>query len=177
MVSPILPELPELGGAHLDRVASWLRNVAATRDLSTAVPRFADVDPAVIQVLSDFLAGLRSEMIAFRSVVDSAAETAALNARQLETIVANTIEQSAVVQRAAAAVAEIDRAAAHVATTAEELRALTAGVTNATGSYDSGVAVVLDGLAGLTSTVEEAGKSAVAMEKRGSGIVTFLEQL
>jgi methyl-accepting chemotaxis protein len=177
MVSPILPELPELGGAHLDRVASWLRNVAATRDLSTAVPRFADVDPALIQVLSDFLAGLRSEMIAFRSVVDSAAETAALNARQLETIVANTLEQSSVVQRAAAAVAEIDRGAAHVASTAEELRTLTAAVTDATGSYNQGIEVVLDGLSRLTTSVGDASTSAILMEQRSTGIATFLEQL
>jgi len=173
-VSPVMTEFTE---THLDPVASWLQHLAATRDLSAAVPRLADTDPAIVQTLTAFLAGLRHEMTAFRAVVDSAADTTALNARQLEQIVANTIEQSSVVQRAAAAVAEIDRAAAHVAVTAEELRALTAGVTEATGSYDGGVAVVLEGLGRLASTVDDAGKSAVAMEQRSTGIVAFLEQL
>jgi methyl-accepting chemotaxis protein len=174
MVSSVMAEPVQ---THLDRVASWLQHLAATRDLGAAVPRFADVDPAIVRTLTDFLAGLRHEMTAFGAVVDSATDTAALNARQLETIVANTIEQSSVVQRAAAAVAEIDRAAAHVAATADELRALNADVVNATGSYDSGIAVILDGLGRLASTVDEAGKSALAMEQRSTGIIAFLEQL
>jgi methyl-accepting chemotaxis protein len=177
MVSSTLPDSAEVATAHLDRVVSWLRDVAATRDLSSAVPRFPDVDPAVIQTLADFLAGLRGEMSAFRAVVDSAADTAALNARQLETIVANTMEQSSVVQRAAAAVAEIDRGAAHVAATAEELRTITASVTDATGSYDRGIAVVLEALTLLTKTVAGASTSAIQMEHRAIGIVAFLEQL
>ncbi|MFN2461121.1 MAG: methyl-accepting chemotaxis protein [Candidatus Velthaea sp.] len=164
-------------GSGEERLSMWLLDVARSRDLACAVPAASGVDVIVAQKLRAFLAQLRWEMTDFRSIVDAAAETAALNAQQLETIVANTAEQNAVVQRAAAAIAEVDRGAAHVAGTAEELRALTATVATATTSYDAGVAAVLGGLDALASTVEDAAGSARLMERRSAGIVAFLEQL
>ena len=109
----------------VERCGAWLRELAESRDL---VRPLAGVDERAFPAaagLRRWVDGLRAEMLDFRAIVEAAAEVAALNADQLDGIVANTSEQSAVVERTAAAIAEIDRGAAHVAQTAESLRALT----------------------------------------------------
>ena len=104
-----------------ERCADWLRELEAGRNLTLPLTG-AEATPATIAVRR-FVDGLRVEMIAYRDLVESAANTAALNAGQLQRVVAKTVEQSAVVEQTAAAPAEIDQGAAHVAQTAESLPA------------------------------------------------------
>ena len=166
---------PRAGDA--ERCVAWLHDLAESRDL---VRPLAGVDerayPAVA-ALRRYVDGLRAEMLDFRAIVEAAAEIAALNADQLDGIVANTAEQSGVVERTAAAIAEIDRGAAHVAHTADGLRALTGTLADSTTRYDTGIDSVLAALTDLVSTVEAAAAFASAMESGTSEIRSFLEQL
>ena len=116
-------------------------------------------------------------MLDFREIVDAAVETAALNADQLADIVTNTVEQSAVVEQAAAAISEIDRGAAHVAETTEELHALASTMSSSADRYDAGTTLVLKQLNELGTTVDEAASFASSMETGSRGIAAFLDQL
>ncbi|HWT06115.1 MAG TPA: hypothetical protein VN224_10195, partial [Xanthomonadales bacterium] len=101
----------------VERCAGWLRDLETSRDLVRPLTGVDERAFPAAAVLRRFVGGLRSEMLDFRTIVEAAAEVAALNADQLDRIVANTAEQSSVVERAAAAIAEIDQGAAHVART------------------------------------------------------------
>jgi methyl-accepting chemotaxis protein len=163
--------------AQNERCVAWLRERERTRDLTqplTGVDEAACPDAVVARRYVD---ELRAEMFDFREIVQAAAEIAALNAEQLERIVANTAEQSAVVERTAAAIAEIDQAAAHVAQTTDGLRTLTGTLADSTTRYDSGIDAVLTGLTNLVTTVEAAAAFATAMESGSREILAFLEQL
>ncbi len=167
----------EARAGDLERCAAWLRELAESRDL---VRPLAGVDERAFPAaagLRRYVGGLRAEMLDFRAIVEAAAEVAALNADQLDRIVANTSEQSTVVERTAAAIAEIDRGAAHVAQTAESLRTLTRTLAESTTRYDSGIDSVLTALTELVSTVEAAAAFAAAMESGSSEIRSFLDQL
>src|ERR1700682_3470979 len=101
----------EIERAVLDaggRCAAWLRELERSRDLTKTLQLGAEASGADA-VVRRFVDGLRAEMLDFRAIVEAAAEVAALNAGQLEGIVANTVEQSGVVERTAAAIAEIDQ--------------------------------------------------------------------
>ena len=106
------------------QAAAWLQGLARSRDL-TQRPTGIDLDSTRAAIVERLLASLRREMLDFREIVNAAVETASLNAGQLAEVVANTADQSAVVEQAAAAIGEIDRGAAHVANTTEELHVLT----------------------------------------------------
>jgi methyl-accepting chemotaxis protein len=160
-----------------ERCAAWLRDVEASRDLVRPLAGIDERAFPAARVLRRYVEGLRAEMLDFRAIVEAAAETAALNADQLDRIVANTTEQSTVVERAAAAIAEIDQGAAHVAQTAESLRALTGTLAESTTRYDSGIDSVLTALTNLVSTVDAAAAFASAMESGSSEIRSFLERL
>ncbi|MDQ6941359.1 MAG: methyl-accepting chemotaxis protein [Candidatus Eremiobacteraeota bacterium] len=164
-------------GDDVARCTGWLRDLEESRDL---VRPLTGVDERAFPgaaVLRRYVDGLRSEMLDFRAIVEAAAEVAALNADQLDRVVANTAEQSAVVEQTAAAIAEIDQGAAHVAQTTESLRALTGTLANSTTQYDSGIDSVLTALTDLVSTVDAAAAFASAMDSGSSEIRSFLEQL
>ncbi|HEY6237101.1 MAG TPA: methyl-accepting chemotaxis protein, partial [Candidatus Elarobacter sp.] len=160
-----------------DRCAAWLRDLADSRDLIRPLTGVDERAFPAATVLRRYVDGLRAEMLDFRAIIEAAAEVAALNADQLDRIVANTAEQSAVVEQTAAALAEIDQGAAHVAQTAESLRALTGTLADSTTRYDSGIDSVLAALTHLVSTVEAAAAFASAMESGSSEIRSFLDQL
>ncbi|MGD1066863.1 MAG: methyl-accepting chemotaxis protein, partial [Vulcanimicrobiaceae bacterium] len=128
-------------------------------------------------VLQRFVDGLRNELLDYREIVDAAADSVERNARQLGGIVASTGEQTAVVERTAAAVAEIEQGAANVAETAHALRALGATLAASTRSYDAGIAGVLGRLEALASTIEGTGTFAATTERGRVGIESFLERL
>jgi methyl-accepting chemotaxis protein len=156
--------------------AAWLQRLARTRDLTQ--PRLGfDLDPGDAAVLDRLVASLCREMLDFRDIVEAAVETASLNAEQLAEIVANTAEQSAVVEQAAAAISEIDRGAAHVAETTEHLHSLTTTMSESAERYDAGTTTVLAELNALGASVEEAAAFAASMERGARGIAAFLEQL
>jgi methyl-accepting chemotaxis protein len=169
----------EIEHAVLDeggRCAAWLRELERSRDLTQPLEGGAAAFETETLVRR-FVDGLRGEMLDFRAIVEAAAEVAAVNADQLERVVANTVEQSGVVERTAAAIAEIDQGAAHVAQTTESLRALTGTLAESTTRYDSGIDAVLSGLGSLVTTVESAAAFASAMESGSSEIREFLERL
>jgi methyl-accepting chemotaxis protein len=165
------------GSDGAERVADWLGGLERTRDLTAPL---SGVDEAVFPAAAAvraFVDGLRGEMLDFREIVEASAQMAALNADQLERIVGNTAEQSAIVERTAAAIGEIDQGAAHVARMTDGLRALTTTLTDSTTQYDTGIDRVLDALKTLVATVEGAAQFAIAMESGSSEIRAFLEQL
>ena len=167
-------------GRELDDMqcyAQWLRDVERSRDLALPLGRAGNAAFPAASALRRFVDGLRAEMLDFRAIVESAAEVAALNADQLDRVVANSAEQSAVVERTAAAIAEIDQGAGHVARTAEGLRALTGTLAESADAYDDGIDSVLAALDGLVSTVETTASFATAMESGSADIRAFLEQL
>src|ERR1700694_565536 len=161
----------------VERCARWLHDLERTRDLIaplTGVDETACPDAALVR---RFVDGLRGEMIAFREIVEGAAEVAALNADQLERIAANTADQSTVVERTASAIAESDQGAAHVAKMTDGLRALTGTLAGSTTQHDGGIDRVLGALTHLVSTVETAAGFAGAMESGSGEIRAFLDQL
>lgn len=163
--------------AGVERCALWLEDLARTRDLTAALPGFEHAAPPVAAAVRRFVAQLSDEMLEFRAIVESAANVAALNAGQLDRIVVNTAEQSAVVERTAAAIAEIDQGAAHVAATSESLRDLTAKLGDSTSRYDGGVEALVAALRNLVTTVEGSAAFAASMESGASDIRAFLEHL
>ena len=154
---------------------AWLEEIARSRDLTLAVPR--DVPEGDATVLRAFLASLRSELAAFRDVVEAAAESVALNTRELADVVSSTGEHRVMIERTAAAIAEADRGAAHVAQTSEALRALSQTMREATERYDGGVDEVLAGLAELVTAVDGAARFAAEMDRDSSNISVFVERL
>jgi len=160
-----------------ERAAEWLCALERTRDLTTPLTGVDEFAFPAAPALRAFVEGLQAEMLDFREIVEAAAESAALNAGQLERIVGNTTEQSAVVERTAAAIGEIDQGAAHVARMTDGLRSLTATLSDSTTQYDDGVDRVLAALQALVSTVEGAAEFATAMESGSSEIRDFLEEL
>ncbi len=163
--------------AAVERCALWLQDLARSRDLTAPLTGISEAGSPVAAVLRRFVGELCDEMLDFRSVVEAAANVAALNAEQLDRVVANTAEQSTIVERTAAAIAEIDQGAAHVATTTESLRMLTRTLAESTSRYDSGIDAVVTALANLVATVEGAASFATAMESGASDILAFLDQL
>jgi methyl-accepting chemotaxis protein len=161
----------------VERCAIWLEDLARSRDLTAPLIGVDDVGFPAAASLRHFVAGLSDEMLDFRAVVEAAAKVAALNAEQLDRIVSSTAEQSTVVERTAAAIAEIDQGAAHVAATTESLRMLTRTLAESTSRYDSGIDAVLGALANLVATVEGAASFATAMESGAADILSFLDQL
>ena len=174
MVGEIAPE-HELEGVRC--CARWLADIEQTRDLASPLTGVDDTSFPAAEVLRRYVEGLRAEMFDFREIVEAGAEIAALNADQLDRIVTSSAEQSSVVERTAAAIAEIDQGAGHVARTTESLRALAGTLADSADAYDSGIDVVLAALDGLVSTVEAAASFATAMESGSAEIRTFLEQL
>jgi len=162
---------------EVERCALWLEDLARSRDLTAPLTGIDEAQFPVALTLRRFVAELCDEMLDFRAVVEAAAKVAALNADQLDRVVANTAEQSSVVERTAAAIAEIDQGAAHVASTTESLRVLTRTLAESTSRYDSGIDAVLAALANLVATVEGAASFATAMESGASDILAFLDQL
>lgn len=160
-----------------ERCAAWLREIERSRDLIAPLTGVDDASYPAAETARRFVAGLRAEMLDFREIVEAAAGIAALNAGQLERVAAGTAEQSAVVERTAAAIAEIDQGAAHVAQTTDALRLLTGTLAESTAHYDGGIDSVLGALTNLVSTVESAASFAAAMESGSAEIVAFLEQL
>ena len=158
-----------------ERCAGWLRELEAGRNLTLPLTG-TEATPTTVAVRR-FVDGLRAEMIAYRDLIESAANTAALNAEQLQRVVANTVEQSAVVEQTATALAEIDQGAAHVAQTAESLRAVTATLAESTVRYDAGIDSVLAALANLIVTVEAAAAFAASLESGSNAIRAFPSQL
>ena len=152
----------------------WLDRLAVSRDLTAAPPR-ADRDYGA--ALQRFVDGLRAEMLRYREIVAGAERTAALNAEQLAEVVANTVEQRALVERAAAAIAEIDRGAAHVAATAASLGNATHELSASTTRYDDGIGEVLTQLDALAGTVESAASFAASMDTGSGDVSGFLERL
>ena len=165
------------GAEDVARCTAWLHDLEKSRDLVRPLTGVDDRAFPAAALLRHFVDGLRSEMLDFRAIVEAAAEVAALNADQLDRVVANTAEQSAVVEQTAAAIAEIDQGAAHVAQTTESLRALTGTLADSTTQYDSGIDSVLTALTDLVSTVDAAAAFASAMESGSSEIRSFLDQL
>lgn len=161
----------------VERCAIWLEDLARSRDLTAPLIGIDEAAFPAAASLRRFIAGLSDEMLDFRAVVEAAAKVAALNAEQLDRIVSSTAEQSTVVERTAAAIAEIDQGAAHVAATTESLRMLTRTLTESTSRYDSGIDAVLGALASLVATVEGAASFATAMESGAADILSFLDQL
>ena len=161
----------------VERCALWLEDLSRRRDLTVPLTGVDAAEFPHADLLRRFVAGLSDEMLDFRAVVESAAEVAALNAGQLERVVANTAEQSSVVDRTASAIAEIDQGAAHVAGTTESLRSLTRTLTDSTSRYDDGIDSVITALANLVTTVEGAAAFAGAMESGAADILRFLDQL
>lgn len=159
-----------------ERLAAWLREVARTRDFTREPPAvsFAIADRAVLQ---RFVDGLRNELLDYREIVDAAGESIERNARQLAGIVASTGEQTAVVERTAAAIAEIEQGATHVAETAHDLRATSGTVAASSRSYDAGIAGVLERLQALVGAVEATAGFAQTTERGRIGIQSFLERL
>lgn len=159
-----------------EHLVAWLADIARTRDFTREPPPVttAVADRALLQ---RFVDGLRNELLDYREIVDAAAELVERNARQLGEIVASTGEQTAVVERTAAAVAEIEQGAANVADTAHALRALGATLATSTRSYDAGIAGVLTRLEALASTIEATGAFAATTERGRVGIQSFLERL
>lgn len=153
---------------------SWLDRMAATRDLTAMPPRLQSEHGAVLQ---RFVDGLRAEMLSYREIVTGAERTAALNAEQLADVVANTVEQRGLVERAAAAIAEIDRGAAHVAATAASLGNATRELSVSTSRYDDGIGDVLAQLEALAGTVESAAAFAASMDAASADVSGFLERL
>ncbi len=160
-----------------ERAADWLCALERTRDLTAPLAGVDDGELPAAPALRAFVDGLRAEMLDFREIVEAAAQSAALNGSQLERIVGNTAEQSAIVERTAAAIGEIDQGAAHVARMTDGLRTLTATLTDSTTQYDGGIDRVLASLQTLVSTVEGAAEFATAMESGSSEIREFLEEL
>lgn len=152
----------------------WLDRMAASRDLTEPPPRLEHDYGAALQ---RFVDGLRAEMLGYREIVEGAERTAELNARQLAEVVANTVEQRALVERAAAAIAEIDRGAAHVAATASSLGAATRELAASTTRYDEGIGEVLVRLDALAGTVESAATFAASMDAGSGDVSGFLERL
>ncbi|HEY4439563.1 MAG TPA: methyl-accepting chemotaxis protein [Candidatus Elarobacter sp.] len=172
-----MKRLPEGTGADAEPAGvAWLQQLAQTRDLTLSRTGI-DLDASDAAILERLLASLRREMLDFREIVEAAVETASLNAEQLAEIVANTVEQSAVVEQAAAAISEIDRGAAHVAETTEALHSLTSTMSESAERYDAGTTTVLEQLKALGATVEEAAAFAGSMDRGARGIAAFLEQL
>ncbi|HEX3468480.1 MAG TPA: methyl-accepting chemotaxis protein [Candidatus Elarobacter sp.] len=163
--------------AGVERCALWLEDLARTRNLTAAPPGLDEAAVPVAATVRRFVAQLSGEMLEFRAIVEAAANVAALNAGQLDRIVASTAEQSAVVERTAAAIAEIDQGAAHVAATSESLRDLTGTLGDSTARYDDGIEGVVGALRNLVTTVEGSAAFAAAMESGASDILAFLEQL
>ncbi len=157
--------------------SDWLGTLERTRDLTASLHGVDDSEFPGARTLRAFVDGLRAEMLDFREIVEAAAESAALNAGQLERIVGNTAEQSAIVERTAAAIGEIDQGAAHVARMTDGLRNLATTLTDSTTQYDSGIDRVLVALKTLVSTVEGAAEFASSMEHGSSEIRAFLDQL
>ncbi|GAC1535808.1 MAG: hypothetical protein NVS2B17_06540 [Candidatus Velthaea sp.] len=158
-------------------IAAWLGEVERTRDLNRIfVPRDA-AGSGYAAAASAFVESLRAEMIDFRVIVEAALTTAETNERQLRSIVANTGDQSAMVQRAASAVAELDTSAKHVADIAAALRRMTGDLENATTHFDAGVDDVIASLARLSATIDSAHGFASAMDHGSDGIATFLSRL
>jgi methyl-accepting chemotaxis protein len=163
------------GVGSVARCVAWLQ--AAARDRDLVRPRAPLDDRDAERALGAFLDGLRAEMLDFAQIVDAAAAAAALNGGQLREIVATTGEHSAVVEQTAAAIAEIDRGAAHVAETAEALRARSAALASSANRYDERVESVLTRLDALLQRLDAAGSFAAKMESSSAGIAAFLEQL
>ena len=166
---------PRVG--DIERCGAWLRDLESSRDLTRPLTGLDERAFPAAAALRRYVDGLRSEMLDFRTIVEAAAEVAALNADQLDRVVANTAEQSAVVEQTAAAIAEIDQGAAHVAQTTESLRALTGTLASSTTEFDSGIDSVLTALTNLVSTVDAAAAFASAMDSGSSDIRSFLDQL
>lgn len=167
----------EPAAAASERCAQWLGELEHSRDLTTPLTAIDEAAFPEAALARRFVDGLRGEMLAFREIVEGAAETAALNADQLDRIVASTAHQSTVVERTAAAIAEIDQGAAHVAKMAEALRAVTATLAESTLQYDGGIERVLVALTSLVASVEAAGGFAGSMEAGSAHIRGFLDQL
>jgi methyl-accepting chemotaxis protein len=161
----------------VERCALWLEDLARTRDLTSPLTGIDEAAVPHAAALRRVVAGLSDEMLEFRAVVETAAKVAVLNAEQLDGIVANTAEQSSVVERTASAIAEIDQGAAHVAATTESLRVLTRTLGESTSRYDDGIEAVVTGLANLVATVEGSAAFAAAMESGAADILAFLDQL
>ena len=176
MVGERAPGL-ELDDSHERRCVAWLLELERSRDLTMPLTGVDDAVFPAAAPLRHYVESLRAEMLDFREIVEAAAESAALNAGQLERIVANTAEQSTVVERAAAAIAEIDQGAAHVARVTDDLRTLTGTLAESTTQYDSGIDSVLTALTNLVATVEGAAAFATAMDGGSREIRTFLDQL
>ncbi len=173
----MVERIPEPRGDEVEaRGAAVLRRLAQSRDLTQDL---ADVGlvPHDAAIVERFLAALRREMLDFREIVHAAVETASLNTDQLAEVVANTAEQSAVVEQAAAAIGEIDRGAAHVADTTEQLHVLTTTMAASADRYDVGIATVLSQLDALGGSVEEAAAFAASLDQGARGIAAFLDQL
>ncbi|MEA2689653.1 MAG: methyl-accepting chemotaxis protein [Candidatus Eremiobacteraeota bacterium] len=167
-------------GQELEDVRScarWLGELERTRDLTAPLAGVDESSCPAAALLRRYVDALRCEMLDFRAIVEQAAEIAALNADQLDRVVANTSEQSAIVERTASAIAEIDQGAEHVARTTESLRTLTGTLAASADEYDRGIDSVLSGMNDLVSTVEAAAPFAAAMESGAAEIRAFLERL
>ena len=158
-------------------VCDWLDTLERARDLTMPLRGVDDATFPHAGALRAFVGGLRFEMLGFREIVEAAAASAALNAQQLDRIVANTAEQSAIVERTASAIGEIDQGAAHVARMTDGLRSLATTLSDSTTQYDGGVDRVLAALQTLVATVEAAADFASAMEAGSNDIRAFLERL
>jgi methyl-accepting chemotaxis protein len=168
----IQPELPT-HPTEDDRCADWLEAVERSRDMTLRLAGDSGEATATRSIVD----GLRAEMHDFRAIVEAAAEAAARNALQLDAIVTNTAEQSAIVEQAAAAIGEIDRGAAHVAHAASDARRLTATLAASANSDDASTDLVLAQLEALAAHVESAARSAGVMANGSQGISVFLDQL
>lgn len=157
--------------------ARWLRDLERTRDLVAPLAGVDETSFPAAGLLRRYVDGLRAEMLDFREIVEAAAEIAALNADQLDRIVASSADQSAVVERTAAALAEIGQGAGHVAETTDGLRALAGTLAESADAYDDGIDAVLAALDDLVTTVEAAASFAAAMDAGSAEIRTFLDQL
>jgi methyl-accepting chemotaxis protein len=157
-------------------LADWFGAIERTRDLTRRdVPTCAD--PHEIAAAHTFVAGMRREMLDFRTLVDAAVVAAVTNARQLCEIVANTTEQAAMVRRAAAAVAGVDRGALHLARTADALRHTAADAATATLHSDAAIDEMMARLADLARTIGSATTFAAATEHAVSGVGDFVARL
>jgi methyl-accepting chemotaxis protein len=173
----MVERIPETRGDGVEaQGAALLRRLAQSRDLTQSLAEI-DLDPRDAAIVERLLAALRREMFDFREIVNAAVETASLNADQLAEVVANTADQSAVVEQAAAAIGEIDRGAAHVADTTEQLHVLTTTMAASADRYDAGIATVLSQLDALGGSVEEAAAFASSLDQGARGIAAFLDQL
>jgi len=159
------------------RCASWLQALARGRDLLLPLDGIDEIAFPAAALLRRYVGGLRDEMLDYRAIVGAAADVAALNAAQLDGVVANTAEQSTLVERTAAAIGEIDHGAAHVARTAASLRALSGTLADSTTRHDAGITAVLGALTRLGTTVEGAASFATAMDDGSAQIRDFLERL